>query len=375
MAVASRQTTAGYAAPLDDDPADWLRLIRSRRIGPATFHRVMAEHGTAAEALRALPEIAKAAGVENYEICPMGVVVAEMKAARAAGAVMLRWGDGVYPVPLQEISDAPPVLWAQGDLGLLARPMVALVGARSASSLGLRMARRLGETLGAAGLVVVSGLARGVDAEAHQASLATGTVAVQAGGVDHIYPAENSGLAAEILARGCRISEQPMGLEPQVRHFPMRNRIISGLARAVVVVEAAAKSGSLITAEAALEQGREVFAVPGHPFDARAAGCNRLIRDGATLVRSAHDILEALQIAMPGHRATPVDAPEPVRPLRDVTALHNMILARLGPSPVAEDQLIRDLDQPAARVLPELVTLELEGLILRQAGGLLSRQT
>lgn len=358
-----------------DDPADWLRLIRSRRIGPATFHRVMAEHGTAAQALRALPEIAKAAGVENYEICPMGVVVAEMKAARAAGAVMLRWGDGVYPVPLQEISDAPPVLWAQGDLGLLARPMVALVGARSASSLGLRMARRLGETLGAAGLVVVSGLARGVDAEAHQASLATGTVAVQAGGVDHIYPAENAGLAAEILARGCRVSEQPMGLEPQVRHFPMRNRIISGLARAVVVVEAAAKSGSLITAEAALEQGREVFAVPGHPFDARAAGCNRLIRDGATLVRSAHDILEALQIAMPGHRATPVDAPEPVRPLRDVTALHNMILARLGPSPVAEDQLIRDLDQPAARVLPELVTLELEGLILRQAGGLLSRQT
>lgn len=376
MAVASRQTTAGYAAPLDDDPADWLRLIRSRRIGPATFHRLLAEHGSAAEALRALPEIAKAAGVESYELCPMGVVVAEMKAARAAGAVMLRWGMGNYPGALKEIADAPPILWAQGDVGLLARPMIALVGARSASSLGLRMARRLGETLGAAGLVVVSGLARGVDAEAHQAALGTGTVAVQAGGVDHIYPAENAGLAAEILARGCRVSEQPMGLEPQTRHFPLRNRIISGLARGVVVVEAAAKSGSLITAEAALEQGREVFAVPGHPFDARAAGCNRLIRDGAVLVRSAQDILEAMQIEVQGPRVVPLDVPgpaTPARPLREVTALHNMILARLGPSPVAEDQLIRDLDVPAATVLPELVTLELDGLIQRQSGGLLSR--
>ncbi len=378
MAVASRQTTAGYAAPLDDDPADWLRLIRSRRIGPATFHRLLAEHGSAAEALRALPEIAKAAGVENYELCPMGVVVAEMKAARAAGAVMLRWGMGNYPGALKEIADAPPILWAQGDVGLLARPMIALVGARSASSLGLRMARRLGETLGAAGLVVVSGLARGVDAEAHQAALGTGTVAVQAGGVDHIYPAENAGLAAEILARGCRVSEQPMGLEPQTRHFPLRNRIISGLARGVVVVEAAAKSGSLITAEAALEQGREVFAVPGHPFDARAAGCNRLIRDGAVLVRSAQDILEAMQIEVQGPRVVPLDVPgpaTPARPLREVTALHNMILARLGPSPVAEDQLIRDLDVPAATVLPELVTLELDGLIQRQSGGLLSRMS
>jgi len=378
MAVASRQTPPGYNAPLQDDPADWLRLIRSRRIGPATFHRVMEEYGSAAEALRALPGIAAAAGVENYEICPMGVVVAEMKAARAAGATMLRWGMGNYPAGLKEISDAPPVLWAQGDVSLLARPMIALVGARSASSLGLRMARRLGETLGAAGLVVVSGLARGVDAEAHQAALGTGTVAVQAGGVDHIYPAENAALAEEIRLRGCRISEQPMGMEPQVRHFPMRNRIISGVSRAVVVVEAAAKSGSLITADAALEQGREVFAVPGHPFDARAAGCNRLIRDGATLVRSVHDILDALQLAAPGPRVVPVDEPGPTlkaRPLSDVTALHNMILSRLGPSPVAEDQLIRDLDVPAARVLPELVTMELDGLILRQSGGLLSRQT
>ena len=360
-----------------DDPADWLRLIRSRRIGPATFHRLLADHGSVTEALRALPGIAAAAGVENYELCPIGVVVAEMNQGRAAGARLLLWGDGVYPAALQEIADAPPVLWVQGDVSLLARPMVALVGARNASSLGLRMARRLGEGLGAAGLVVVSGLARGVDAEAHQAALATGTVAVQAGGVDHIYPAENARLAAEIAEKGCRVSEQPMGLEPQTRHFPMRNRIIAGLARAVVVVEAAAKSGSLITAEAALEQGREVLAVPGHPFDARAAGCNRLIRDGATLVRGAQDVLDAMQMGgarRKAEEAAPTLLPDR-RSFRDVTALHNQILSRLGPSPLAEDQLIRDLAIPAAVVTPELVALELDGRILRQSGGLLSRLT
>ena len=358
------------------DPADWLRLIRSRRIGPATFHRLLAEHGSVAAALSALPGIARAAGVEDYALCPPGVVGAEMKQGRAAGAKLLLWGQTGYPEALLDVPDAPPILWAQGDVSLLQRTMVALVGARNASSLGLRMARRLGEGLGAAGLVVVSGLARGVDAEAHQAALGTGTVAVQAGGVDHVYPAENARLAAEIAEKGCRISEQPMGTEPQTRHFPMRNRIISGLSRAVVVVEAAAKSGSLITAEAALEQGREVFAVPGHPFDARAYGCNRLIRDGATLVRGTEDILEALGDA--GKPRRKVEEPAPVdlgapRKFGTVTALHNQILSRLGPSPLAEDQLIRDLDVPASVVTPELVTLELDGRILRQSGGLLSR--
>ena len=371
------QSAPKYSPPLGEDPADWLRLTRSRRIGPVTFHRLIAEHGSVTEALRALPEIARVAGVENYENCPLGVVLAEMKLARVAGAVMLRWGEADYPKSLMDLVDAPPVLWARGNVGLLARPMVALVGARSASSLGLRMARRLGESLGAAGLVVVSGLARGVDAEAHAAALATGTVAVQAGGVDHIYPVENTRLAADILAQGCLLSEQPMGMEPQARHFPMRNRIISGLARAVVVVEAAAKSGSLITAETALDQGRDVLAVPGHPFDARAAGCNQLIRDGATLVRGAADVLEAL--GLPARAWKPsAPAPETRVPvenhrLRTVTALHNQILSRLGPSPVAEDQLIRDLAVPASVVGPELVVLELEGRIQRQSGGLLSR--
>ena len=261
--------------------------------------------------------------------------------------------------------------------------MVALVGARNASSLGLRMARRLAEALGAAGQVVVSGLARGVDAEAHQATLSTGTVAVQAGGVDVIYPAENAELAAAILAQGCRVSEQPMGMEPQTRHFPQRNRIVAGLSRAVVVVEAAAKSGSLITADMALEQGREVFAVPGHPFDARAAGCNRLIRDGATLLRSAQDIFDVLGIAakapvlahasplLPDALHGPVP---PRRPLGDMASLHRQILDRLGPSPMAEDQLIRDLALPPSALTCELVTLELEGKIERQSGGLISRR-
>jgi len=379
MSATLRKPAPGYEAPLDEEPERWLQLVRSRRIGPASFHRLMAEHGSARAVLAALPEIGRAAGVEDYRVCPVEVVRAEMAQGRAAGAVLLRWGEAAYPASLRDLADAPPVLWAQGDLTLLQRPMVALVGARNASSLGLRMARRLAEGLGAAGQVVVSGLARGIDAEAHQASLATGTVAVQAGGVDVIYPTENAGLAAQILEKGCRLSEQPMGLEPQTRHFPQRNRIISGLAQAVVVIEAAARSGSLITAGTALDQGRDVLAVPGHPFDARAAGCNMLIRDGAVLVRHVNDILEAIGEGRPAkvepEEAAPV-LPGPVpprRPLADVAALHSQILARLGPSPVAEDQLIRDLAVPAAMVAPELVALELEGLIQRQSGGLLSR--
>ena len=377
MAAAARKPAPDYLASLDEEPEEWLRLVRSRRIGPATFHRLMAEHGSAAAVLAVLPGIAAAAGVEDYRLCPVEVVRHEMMLARAVGAKLLRWGEIDYPQALRDLVDAPPILWAQGNIELLNRPMVALVGARNASSLGLRMARRLAESLGAAGQVVVSGLARGIDAEAHAAALATGTVAVQAGGVDVIYPAENTALAAEILAQGCLVSEQPMGMEPQARHFPQRNRIVSGLARAVVVVEAAARSGSLITAGTALDQGRDVFAVPGHPFDARAAGCNMLIRDGAILVRHAGDILEAIGVSAPAVAEVPV-LPGPVparRPLADIAALHSQILARLGPSPVAEDQLIRDLDVSAAIVAPELVTLELEGLIQRQSGGLLSRVT
>ena len=377
--------------PQDDDPLDWLRLIRSRRIGAVTFHRLLGEHGSVTAALAALPDVARAAGIDNYTACPVDVARHELAQGRAAGAVLLRWGDADYPVALIDLPDAPPILWAAGNVELLRRPMVAMVGARNASSLGLRMARRLAETLGAAGQVVVSGLARGIDAEAHQAALPTGTVAVQAGGVDVVYPLENAGLMAAIRAQGCLVSEQPMGMDPQTRHFPQRNRIISGLSRAVVVVEAATRSGSLITARDALDQGREVLAVPGHPFDARAAGCNQLIRDGATLVRSSSDVLEAIGVARRGD-ADPVVIDDPLpgvvlgalpgvvpgpaparRSLTDTAHVHSLILARLGPSPLAEDQLIRDLAMPPGTLTPALVTLELEGLIQRQAGGLLSR--
>lgn len=363
----------------EEDRFSWLRLLRSRRVGVATFHRLLAEHGTAQNALAALPEVARAAGVDGYEICPAGVVTAEIKAAKAANARLLCLGAPDYPEPLSEIADAPPLLWAIGDTALLARPMIALVGARNASSLGTRMARALAHDLGAGGFVVVSGLARGVDAAAHLAALKTGTVAVMAGGADVIYPTENAGLAHDIAQQGVRISEQPMGLAPMARHFPARNRIISGLARAVVVVEAAAKSGSLITARDALDQGREVLAVPGHPLDARAAGCNMLIRDGAQLVRNAADVIAALPTPAPAPaRDLLSDLPPPPperRDLRETAALHQEILARLGPSPTAEDQLIRDLAVPPGQVAPALVDLELDGRINRQAGGLLSLVT
>ncbi len=363
-----------------DDPLDWLRLIRSRRVGAVTFHRLLAEHGSPHAALMALPTIARAAGVEGYSTCPDMVAQAELRAGRAFGAKLLLWGAPDYPQALMSLSDAPPVLWARGNLDLLHRPMVAMVGARNASSLGLRMARRLAEGLGQGGQVVVSGLARGIDTAAHEAALDTGTVAVMAGGVDVTYPEENAELARQIAAKGCLLSEQPMGLVPQTRHFPARNRIISGLSRAVVVVEAAARSGSLITARDAADQGREVLAVPGHPFDARAAGCNNLIRDGATLVRHAADVAEALGLVAPDQADLPVPVlpalPGPEAPRRsfsDLAAVHGQILARLGPSPLAEDQLIRDLALPPSVLTPALVSLELDGRIARAPGGLLSR--
>jgi DNA processing protein len=377
----------------EDDRLSWLRLIRSRRVGAATFWRLIDEHGSAEAALQALPEIARAAGVEKYAICPEGVVHAERKAGKAAGARLICRGEPAYPQALADLSDPPPVLWTLGDISLLSRPMVALVGARNASSLGTRMARRLAADLAAAGHVVVSGLARGIDAAAHRAALDGGTVAVMAGGVDVIYPPENAELAERIGKNGVRLSEHPPGLEPQARHFPQRNRIISGLAAAVVVVEAAPRSGSLITARYALDQGREVLAVPGHPFDARAGGCNMLIRDGATLVRDAEDVLEVLGQAKTAGAPlptrtdltagpavpdtnVPVARPEAGRTspaqVHDVDAAA-LILRHLGPSPLAEDQLIRDLGLPPAEVAAQILSLELDGQILRQPGGLLSR--
>lgn len=361
-----------------------LRLIRSRRVGPATYLRLMDAHGSAQEALGALPAIAQAAGVDSYTPCPEPVALAEIKAAKRAGARMLCLGDADYPAALADVADAPPILWAKGCRALMARPMVAMVGTRNASALGARMARRLAADLGAAGYVIVSGLARGIDALAHHASMGSGTIAVLAGGLDCIYPAENTDLAAEIAQNGLMLSEMPFGLHPQARHFPRRNRIVSGLARAVIVVEAATRSGSLITARIALDQGREVMAVPGHPMDARAGGGNLLIRDGATLVRDAADVIAALgQDAVgqdpaasrtrPRPSLSDTARPSPTPPPRPDGGLEGAILALMGGAPVAEDQLIRDLGQPPRAVAQALAILELAGRIQRSGGGLLTR--
>ncbi len=376
----------------EDYRLSWLRLLRSRRVGIATFYRLMAEHGSAAEALKELPKIAKSAGVRDYSPFSVEAAEAELLAGALAGAELIAIGSPHYPSELADIADAPPLLWAIGDLTLTSRETVSIVGARNASSLGLRMAKSLSAGVGEAGTVVVSGLARGIDTAAHLAALETGTIAVLAGGVDVVYPAENASLAQEIAEKGLRLSEQPMGMKPFARHFPVRNRIISGFSRAVVVVEAAARSGSLTTARNALDQGRDVLAVPGHPFDARASGCNMLLRDGATLVRGPADVLEVLaggaypvviedlaeNAPAPTLPAATSDdsgpaAPPQERSLKQTAALHTVILNRLSPSPMAEDQLIRDLEISARDIAPELLNLELEGKITRQPGGLLSR--
>ena len=365
----------------EDDRVSWLRLLRSRRVGIATFYRLMAEHGSAASSLQALPEIAREAGVENYTPCPEDAALAEMRLGQKAGAQLIFFGQDSYPQRLTDLPDPPPFLWVRGSLASLAQDSIALVGARNASSLGTRMARRLAENLGQRGYRIVSGLARGVDTAAHLGSLETGSIAVMGGGIDVIYPAENAKLAGDILEHGALITEHAVGTIPQARHFPMRNRLIAALSRAVVVVEAAARSGSLITARNALDQGRDVLVVPGHPMDNRAGGCNMLIRDGATLIRNADDVIEALspvhaparQPELPNFSGQAPRAAKPDRrTLRETADLHSQILGRLSPSPIAEDQLIRDLRTPSQRITPALTELELDGKIKRHSGGLLT---
>lgn len=369
----------------EEDELSFLRLARSRRVGATTFFRLLSEHGSARAALDALPRVAAAAGAAGYAPCPRGVAEAERAAGRRAGARLLLPGAPGYPGDLLAFADAPPLLWALGDPALLARPRVALVGARNASSLGLRMARRLAEDMGQAGFAVVSGLARGIDAAAHEAALATGTIAVMAGGIDVIYPSENKDLAQKIATCGLRLSELPPGIEPQARHFPQRNRIIAALARATLVIEAAARSGSLLTARMALDYGREVMAVPGHPIDARASGCNMLIRDGATLIRGAEDVFEALGMVAPPHlpphapletapaAPPPTTQTSPLPPPAPQANLRARVLALLGPAPTPEDAVVRDLGTDAATLARELLALELEGAVTRHPGGLVSR--
>ena len=351
-----------------DEQIAWLRLLRSRRVGPSTFFRLLTEHGSAGLALAELPRIAAAAGVKDYAVCCEAAALAEIRAGKIAGARLSFFGDETYPKALMTIGDAPPVIWTRGVREVLTRRAVAIVGARNASSLGLRTAKLLAGGLSEAGFLVISGLARGIDTVSHHASVRRGTVAVLAGGVDVVYPADNASLMQEITDTGLCLSEQPMGLQPMARHFPRRNRLIAGLAEAVVVIEAAADSGSLITARDALDQGREVLAVPGHPFDARSSGCNMLIRDGATLVRDVRDVIEAL-----GERSVvaPVAAPIP-QPKIDVTGLAGEIIARLSVSPLPEGELIRDIPAPSEVTAAHLTELELSGRVTRHSGGVLS---
>jgi len=356
----------------------WLRLARSRRVGPGTFIRLLREHGNAESALNALPQVASQAGAKGYAPCPADHANAELEAGFKCGAELLCLGTPEYPPHLALISDPPPVLWAIGDPTLAHRRSIGLVGARNASSLGQRMARLLAQELGPAGYIITSGLARGVDTAAHHASLETGTIAVLAGGVDVIYPRENKELWQHITHKGLVVSEAPIGTCPQARHFPKRNRIISGMSLGIVVIEGAAKSGSLITARNALDQGREVMAVPGSPLDPRATGCNMLLRDGAGLVRSAADVIEyiegdaqsVLEIPAPAPKPGPQRPPILSAPPAGIPA---DLKALLSTAPTPEDTLIRESGLPTSKAMELIFNLEMAGEITRHPGGLLSR--
>jgi DNA processing protein len=353
---------------------DWLRLSRCENVGPVTFRQLLARYGSAERALAALPELARRGGRRRaIRLCPKGEAEAEVAALAEFGGELVAACEPGYPRALAAIDDAPPLLACRGHLHLLEKPVVALVGARNASINGRKFANRLARDLGAAGFVVASGMARGIDTAAHAGALDSGTVAVLAGGVDVVYPAENAGLYEELAARGLLISEMPLGVEPQARHFPRRNRIIAGLSYGVVVVEAALRSGSLITARLAGEQGREVFAVPGSPLDPRARGCNELLRQGAVLVESATDVLRELAGRSLPAREPAADEFVPAR-LDDLdeAALdraRHLVVEALGPSPVAVDELVRECQLSPAVVSLVLLELELAGRLERHPGG------
>lgn len=356
---------------------DRLRLIRSENVGPITFRRLLDRFGTAAAALRALPDLARRGGRRQaVHICTAAEAEAEMAACAARGAQLLVFGDPGYPPQLARIEDAPATLAVIGHVPLLSQPAIAVVGSRNASLNGRTLALGLARDLAANGFVIVSGLARGIDAEAHRGGLATGTVGVLAGGVDVCYPRENAELYAAIREQGALVSEAPPGMAPQARHFPRRNRVISGLARGVVVVEANLRSGSLITARMALEQGREVFAVPGSPLDPRARGCNDLIRQGAALTESAADVLAVLGSPFaPRPAASPPVAQAPPLSAEDGAEVDEARLAvaqTMSPAPVAVDEIIRTCQLSPALVSTILLEWELAGRLERHPGNRVS---
>jgi DNA processing protein len=354
------------------DQSARLRLIRSGTIGPVTYRQLLARFGSAAAALAAIPDLAARGGGRPPRLATAADVADEMEQVARFGAHYLFLGGDGYPALLAEAEAAPPALIVKGDTALLGRQAVAIVGARNASAAACRFARGLAQALGEAGLLIVSGLARGIDSAAHDGALDTGTAAVIAGGIDVVYPPENEERQREVAARGLLIAEMPPGTEPRARHFPWRNRIIAGLAAGTVVIEAAPKSGSLITARLAADYGREVMAVPGSPLDPRAQGCNLLIREGATLIQTAEDVLEAIRpgaIPKPSGPA-PVREPAPVSEAGD--ADRDAIAGLLGPTPVPVDEVIRQSGLPSALVPTILLELELAGRLERHAGGKVS---
>jgi DNA processing protein len=362
----------------DTERLDRLRLIRSENVGPRTFHALLRRYGRAAEALAALPELARRGGAAaTIRIASRDDAERERDACARLGIALRAPSEPGYPPRLARIDDPPPLLALRGDTDTLRRDAVAIVGSRNASAAGLKLAAQFAGDLGAAGFVVVSGLARGVDQAAHRASLASGTIAVMAGGLDRVYPPEHGPLFDAILgAGGAVISEMPLGHVARAHDFPRRNRLVSGTAYGVVVVEAALRSGSLITARFANEQGREVFAVPGSPLDPRNAGSNDLLRQGATLVTSAADVIEVLGPIM-GHPDAPsgfaAAEPEPFAPADDPDASDRArVQALLGPTPVGLDDLVRLAGLPPGRVRMVLLELELAGRLERIGGGLVA---
>jgi DNA processing protein len=344
----------------DAQRRDWLRLARTENVGPVTFDQLLSRYGEPALALAALPDLARRGGrMASLKVPSETEADRELADGAALGARLICACEPDFPQALAALDPPPPLIWVRGDAGLLDRRTVAIVGARVASAAGQRFARGLAAELGAAGCVVVSGLARGIDGAAHEGSLPTGTVAVLGGGIDDVYPPEHRDLYARIVEQGCVVSENEPGRTAVARDFPRRNRIIAGLSRAVVVVEAELRSGSLITARLANEQGREVLAVPGSPLDPRAKGTNDLIRQGAAICESAEDVLRAIE-GLGGFRE-----PEPT-PFRDAPvepddALRERLADLLSPTPVSRDELVRAAGAPAPAVFAALMELALAG--------------
>ena len=349
----------------------WMRLARADTVGPVVFSRLIERFGSAAKALQRLPDLAARGGSTRAPRIPSEAeALAELEAGEALGARLLCAGETDFPRSLAALDPPPPVIWARGRPELLGRPCVAIVGARIASAAGQSFARTLARELGEAGYVVVSGLARGIDGAAHEGSLKTGAVAVLGGGVDDVYPPEHLGLYQRLIQDGCVVSESPIGRRAQAKDFPRRNRLISGLSEGVVVVEAELRSGSLITARLANEQGREVFAVPGSPLDPRSRGTNDLIRQGAVLCEGIDDILRELQGALPRRRPAP-PAPSSVEvPDEEIDSLREKIAALLSPAGVSRDELVRITGAPPAAVSGALVELSIAGRAELRPGNL-----